>query len=157
MVTISIREAAFIDIPAMHDVRLAVRENRLADPSWLTPEVYRAYLADTGAGNTWVAEIDGELAGFCVGRIAEADLWALFVDPAREGRGVGRALLAVATQWLFARGAASIALTTSPDTRADHFYASAGWQRGDIDHKGEVAYRLSAASRASLALQETPC
>jgi GNAT superfamily N-acetyltransferase len=152
---VNIREATAADIDAMHRIRLAVRENRLSDPGWLTAEVYRAYLADAGKGNSWVVEVDGQVAGFCVGRLAEADLWALFIDPAHEGRGLGRALLDVATRWLFARGVASIGLTTTPASRADRFYAAAGWQRGGIDAKGEVAYRLVDAARPLP--QESPC
>ena len=157
MTALRIREATHADIAPMHRIRLDVRENRLSDPSWLTPQVYARYLADADAGNTWVAEVDGAIAGFSVGRVAEADIWALFVDPAHEGRGIGRALLEVATRWLFARGVAAIALTTTPATRADRFYATAGWQRGDIDGKGEVTYRLSGVARTNNAAQETPC
>ena len=157
MTAMRIREATPADIDAMHRIRMDVRENRLSDPAWLTPDVYRACLAEAGTANTWVAEVDGRIAGFCTGRVAQADVWALFVDPAREGLGIGRALLDVATRWLFARGVATIALTTTPSTRADRFYAAAGWERGGIDAKGEVAYRLQDSPRASNTTSETPC
>ena len=150
-----IREATPADIGQMHRIRVAVRENRLSDPSWLTPEVYRACLADAGSANTWVAEIDDRIVGFCTGRTAQGDIWALFVDPAHEGLGCGRALLDVATRWLFARGVGTIGLTTSPATRADHFYAEAGWERGGTDAKGEVTYRLHEHQRASVSREAT--
>jgi GNAT superfamily N-acetyltransferase len=137
-----IREATAGDIDAMHRIRMAVRENRLTDPSWLTPEVYRACLSDAGGASTWVCEVDGRPAGFSTARVSERDIWALFVDPGHEGRGIGRALIDVATRWLFERGVAEIELGTTPDTRADRFYRDAGWRRGETTAKGEVMYRL---------------
>jgi GNAT superfamily N-acetyltransferase len=153
-----IREAVADDIAPMHAIRMAVRENRLADPGWLTPAMYRACLADTGVANTWVSESDGVMTGFCAVRIAERDIWALFVDPDREGQGAGRALLDTATRWMFGRGIAAIELSTTPDTRADRFYRDAGWQRGELTAKGEVMYRLpSPSARVDPVSETAPC
>ncbi len=155
---VRIREATADDIAAMHRIRMAVRENRLADPSWLTPEVYRGCLADSGVANTWVSEADGAISGFCVARVPEADIWALFVDPGHEGRGVGRALLETAVRWMHSRGVATIALGTTPDTRADRFYAAAGWARGESTAKGEVMYRLpNPSARVETVSGTAPC
>lgn len=153
-----IREATAADIDAMHRIRMDVRENRLGDPSWLTPAVYRACLSGGGVANTWVAEVDGRVAGFSVGRVPERDIWALFVDPAQERRGIGRALIDAATRWLFERGVAVIELSTTPGTRADCFYRAAGWQRGETTTKGEVMYRLPNPSTRVEPVSETaPC
>lgn len=138
-----LREATIDDIPAMHRIRLVVRENRLRDTSWLTPEVYEACLKPTGTANTWVAEVDGDIAGFATARSPEADVWALFVDPAHEGQGIGRALLDRAVAWLFERGADEVVLATGPGTRADAFYREAGWRRGETLDNGDVRYRLA--------------
>ncbi|MBL8264673.1 MAG: GNAT family N-acetyltransferase [Xanthomonadaceae bacterium] len=137
-----VREAVDADIPAMHAIRMDVRENTLSDPSWLTPEVYRAHLGNAGASNSWVCEQDGRILGFSVARLAQADIWALFVDPEQEGLGIGRRLIAVATDWLFAQGIDTVSLSTSPDTRADAFYRANGWHRGELTDKGEVMFRL---------------
>lgn len=139
----TLREATAADIPHMHRIRLAVRENRLSDPSWLTPAVYEACLRTTGNANTWVAEREGGIAGFATARIAEGDIWALFVDPAHEGHGLGRALLDRAVHWLFERGAEGVVLATGPGTRADDFYRRAGWVRGETLDNGDVRYRLA--------------
>lgn len=153
-----IREATAGDIDAMHRIRMAVRENRLTDPSWLTPAMYRACLSDSGVANSWVAEVEGRLAGFSVGRIPERDIWALFVDPAHEGRGIGRALIDTATRWLFERGVPTVELSTTPGTRADRFYREAGWQRGETTAKGEIMYRLPNPSARVEPVSETaPC
>ncbi|MFD0726206.1 ACT domain-containing protein [Lysobacter brunescens] len=139
---IRVREAVDTDIPAMHAIRMDVRENTLSDPSWLTPDVYRAHLGGAGASNSWVCERDARILGFSVARQAQADIWALFVDPANEGQGIGRRLIAVATDWLFAQGVDIVSLSTAPDTRADTFYRANGWQRGEFTDKGEVMFRL---------------
>lgn len=144
--TMRVREAADADIPAMHAIRMDVRENTLSDPSWLTPDVYRAHLGNAGASNSWVCEHDGRILGFSVARQAQADIWALFVDPAHEGRGIGRRLIAAATEWLFAQGVDTVSLSTTPDTRADAFYRANGWQRGELTDKGEVMFHLARPS-----------
>ena len=138
----NIREAIFEDIAAMHAIRIGVRENKLSDPSWLTHEVWSSCLAGRSPANTWVSEADGKVVGFSVARIAEADIWALFVDPVAEGRSHGKNLLRVASDWLFAQGVIEIRLSTTVDTRADAFYRQQGWQRGELTPKGEVVYRL---------------
>lgn len=141
-----VREAVDADIPAMHAIRMDVRENTLSDPSWLTLDVYRAHLGNAGASNSWVCEHDGRILGFSVARKAQADIWALFVDPAHEGRGIGRRLIAAATEWLFAQGVDTVSLSTTPDTRADAFYRANGWQRGELTDKGEVMFHLARPS-----------
>jgi GNAT superfamily N-acetyltransferase len=147
---IRVREAGVADIAAMHAIRMDVRENILSDPSWLTPDVYRAHLGGAGASNSWVCERDGRILGFSVARQAQADIWALFVDPAHEGLGIGRRLVAAATDWLFAQGVDIVSLSTTPDTRADAFYRANGWQRGELTDKGEVMFRLPRPSSHSL-------
>lgn len=137
-----IREATADDIGAMHAIRLDVRENRLSDPSWLTHEVWSSCLVGRSPANTWVCEASGRIVGFSVARIAEADIWALFIDPASEGQGHGKRLLRIASDWLFAQGVTEIHLGTGVHTRADAFYRQQGWQRGELTPKGEVVYRL---------------
>ncbi|GHA77159.1 GNAT family N-acetyltransferase [Cognatilysobacter bugurensis] len=153
-----VREAVEDDIAPMHAIRLAVRENVLSNPSWLTAEVYRGCLAAAGAACTWVAELDGRVVGFSTARLDQRDIWALFVDPACEGRGIGRALLDAATAWLFARGVDTIELGTTPDTRADRFYRDAGWRRGEMSPRGDVIFRLSHPSMAApISLETASC
>jgi GNAT superfamily N-acetyltransferase len=135
------REANSADIPALSAVRLSVRENRLSDPGRITYEMYRAYLSELGKG--WLCEVEGEVVGFSVASAGDATIWALFVKQEYEGRGIGTTLLKLATDWLFARGATSIRLSTAAQTRADRFYQRAGWQRGEIKSNGEVRYMLA--------------
>jgi GNAT superfamily N-acetyltransferase len=134
------RDATIEDIPALSELRLSVRENALSDPNRITSEMYRAYLSDFGKG--WLCEDEGLVVGFSVASSRDASIWALFVRQEYEGKGVGTKLLGLATQWLFEQGAQSISLSTAIGTRADAFYARAGWQRGDTRSDGEVVYTL---------------
>lgn len=137
---VRVRVAAEDDIPAMHRIRLAVRENRLTDPALVQPDDYRFMLGPDGRG--WVAEVDGRIAGFAVADLRRGNVWALFVAPEREGRGIGRRLHDGMMDWLFAAGAERVWLSTDPGTRAEAFYRAAGWVRAG-DHRGEARYELS--------------
>lgn len=122
-----LRRARSADIPAMSAIRLSVTENVLSDPTRVTLRMYEDYLDRDGRG--WVAEMDGEIAGFSYADRHEASIWALFISPRYEGRGLGKALLDLATTWLFELGHPRITLGTTPGTRADRFYAAQGWTR----------------------------
>lgn len=124
------------DIAAMHRVRIAVRENRLSDPSRITEADYVAHLTKLGRG--WVAELDGAIAGFAAGRATDGNIWALFVDPACEGRGCGTRLHDVMVSWLFAQGLGRLWLSTEPGTRAERFYLRRGWVADPPHPPGEV-------------------
>lgn len=133
------RRARRADIPAMSAIRLSVRENVLSDPSRVTLQMYEDYLERDGHG--WVAEIDGEVAAFCYADRSRASIWALFVSPRHEGRGLGQGLLALAVSWLFELGHRRITLSTTPGTRADRFYTKQGWTRMP-EGGAEVGYVL---------------
>ena len=97
------RRATSHDIPAMSAIRLAVRENVLSNPNRITAQMYEDYLDLLGRG--WVAEIDGRVVGFSYANKTDASIWALFIAPEYEGRGLGKRLLDLATGWLFEQGA----------------------------------------------------
>lgn len=142
------REATIHDIAALSEIRLSVRENVLSDQRKVTHEMYAAYLSGSGKG--WLCEVDGEVVGFSVASLNPASIWALFVKPGYEGRGIGTRLLQLATGWLFGMGASKISLSTGAHTRADRMYERLGWKRGDeINPDGEVVYQLDNSSRTS--------
>jgi GNAT superfamily N-acetyltransferase len=134
------RDANIEDIPALSELRLSVKENALSDPSRITFEMYRAYLTECGKG--WLCEINGAVIGFSVASAKDASIWALFVRQEYEGKGVGKKLLSLVSQWLFETGASKITLSTATGTRADEFYKRSGWLRGEIGSNGEVVYTL---------------
>ena len=129
----------------MSRIRLAVRENVLSNPARITEAMYRDYLDALGRG--WVAEQDGAVIGFSYADSTDSSIWALFVDPAREGRGAGKRLLRLAVDWLFEIGHPEVRLGTQAHTRADRFYAAQGWTREDMKDEIEVWYRLRRADR----------
>ncbi|MAM60422.1 GNAT family N-acetyltransferase [Maritimibacter sp. UBA3975] len=70
-------------------------------------------------------------AGFAIGRAiaGEAELITIAVDPARQGRGAGRVLLAAFEDTARRRGAVSAFLEVAADNAAGlALYRSAGWQ-----------------------------
>lgn len=107
--------------------RLSVVENVLYDPARVTLQMYEDFLERDGRGR--VADDDGVVLAFCYANRHKGSIWALFVDPHHEGRGLGKALLDLAVGWLFELGHQRITLGTTPGTRADRFYAARGWTR----------------------------
>ena len=133
------RIATLADVPGMHVVRRAVRENRLTTGR-ITEASYAPEIGQTGRG--WVVEREGAIAGFAVGNVVTGNIWALFVHPDHEGHGVGRALHDVMVAWLFDQGLTRLHLTTEPETRAQRFYERAGWVRTGEDEHGDAAFEL---------------
>ena len=133
-----IEAATLAHIPAMHAVRLVVRENRLSDPARITEESYRRYVV---AGSAWVAVgADRAVLGFAVVDRTHAGVWALFVHPDREGAGIGRALHDTLLDWAQRQGLATLWLTTAPGTRAEQFYLNAGWRKTGSSPAGEIRF-----------------
>ena len=140
-----IRAAALTDVDRMHQIRMSVRENQLRDPTRVTVADYARYLAAPGA--SWVAEMDGRVAGFAIADVASRSIWALFVDPEYEGRGLGRQLLSKVVEYLFASSAEPINLSTEPGTRAERLYLRSGWtHRGSLS-TGESWLSCAAETR----------
>jgi RimJ/RimL family protein N-acetyltransferase len=134
-----LRQAVRADIPGMHRVRLAVRENRLTS-SVIREEHYVPEIEVTGRG--WVITEAGRVVAFAVGNREAKNIWALFVDPERDGRGYGRRLHDAMVEWLFSQGVAFIWLSTDPGTRAQRFYEAAGWRFCRVLPDGEHHYEL---------------
>lgn len=127
-----LRVATVHDVPAMHAIRLAVRENVLSDPSKVRPSDYEPFLAARGKG--WVHVLDRAITGFAIADAETRSIWALFVAPTFERRGIGRGLHDVMVDWLFRSDSRPVWLTTEPRTRAARMYAALGWS-----HVGETA------------------
>ncbi|PRC94872.1 GNAT family N-acetyltransferase [Solimicrobium silvestre] len=138
--TLTFRRATPDDISSMSHIRLAVKENILSNPRIITPQMYLDYLDKLGRG--WVCENAGHIVGFSYAAHEDSSIWALFVLPEQEGLGIGKQLLNLATDYLFGLGNDQIKLGTTPNTRADRFYAASGWERGEMKNAKEVAYVL---------------
>jgi GNAT superfamily N-acetyltransferase len=139
-----LRQAEARDIPAIQRVRASVRENRLLSTVISDDDVRKA-IELTGRG--WVVESDGEVVAFAICNATDGNVWALFVHPDHERRGHGRRLHDAMVAWLWSRGVEHLWLTTQPGTRAEEFYATAGWVRTGLTSRGEIRFELSAPSR----------
>ncbi|WP_353185214.1 GNAT family N-acetyltransferase [Bosea sp. (in: a-proteobacteria)] len=132
-----IRQASLADQPRIHAIRMGVRENVLDDPSLVTAEEVDWYREQA---IFLVCESAGEVVGFACANHQNGLVWALFVDPAREGRGHGRALLDETLARLKAAGHAQAWLTTGGGTRAERFYRRHGWREMGRSLDGQIVF-----------------
>lgn len=144
--TSTLRQAERHDVPGIQRVRHAVKENRLNSGVITDADVLDA-IERTGRG--WVMEVEAQIVGFAVGNGQTGNVWALFVDPAHEGQGHGRRLHDTMVGWMWSCGLSLLWLSTEPGTRAERFYARAGWQTCGLLPNGELRFeqRVPASSR----------
>lgn len=135
------REAEVTDIEQLFRVRLSVQENVLSDPALITHNDYKEYLTVRGKG--WVCEADGTLVGFAVADLKAHNIWALFVQPAWEGKGIGTALHHLILDWYFGQTGETVWLGTAPHSRAESFYRKRGWRETDRRPNGEIRFELT--------------
>src|ERR1051326_3232803 len=138
------REASAGDIPQIQIVRNSVKENTLSDPGLVTDEDCENYLHNRGKG--WVCEIENRIVGFAIVDVVNHNVWALFVQPGFDGKGVGKKLHDAMLDWYFAQTNSAIWLGTAPDTRAEKFYRQAGWKETGIHGKGEIKFEMTVAN-----------
>lgn len=135
------REATVADIPQIQVVRHSVRENVLSDPSLVTDKDCEEYLTQRGKG--WVCEIEGTVVGFSVADLEENNIWALFVHPEHEAKGIGKRLQSEMLDWYFSNTKEKVWLGTSPNTKAEKFYRMSGWKEVGTHGKGEIKFEMS--------------
>jgi GNAT superfamily N-acetyltransferase len=135
----TIRPATLGDIPRIFEIRNSVGENRLSDPSVVTEAHVASFIANEAL---WVwQEADGIVTGFAGSDRRDGSIWALFVAPGHEGKGIGRALLKHACDALRAAGHTAAILTTEPGTRAERHYRADGWSVSGTSPQGELIFR----------------
>jgi GNAT superfamily N-acetyltransferase len=140
----TLRQALRTDVSGIQRVRHSVKENRLTSRVIGDAEVVDAI---ERSGRGWVAECDNTVVGFAIGNAQNGNIWALFVDPEYEARGLGRLLHDAMVAWLWSRGLRGLWLTTQPATRAQRFYERAGWQNRGLLPSGEILFELGAPGR----------
>ena len=107
-----IREASSADWPRIYPFFAAIVDagNTYAYPSDHSPERARPWWMEEPPGQTVVAEHDGLVLGSAKmgpnrpGRGAHIATASFMVDPAQQGRGVGKALGAYAVEWARSHG-----------------------------------------------------
>lgn len=135
------RIATPADIPQIQRVRHAVKENTLSDPSLVPDRDVEDYITRRGRG--WVAEESGCISGFAIVSVLDRNVWALFVLPEAEKKGIGRKLHSMMMNWYFSQTEQEIWLSTAPGTRAEGFYISAGWTPAGNHGKGERKFIMT--------------
>jgi GNAT superfamily N-acetyltransferase len=138
--TLQFREANVKDIPAMQVLRHLVKENVLSNPALVTDRDCAEYLTVRGKG--WVCEAGSELVGFGIADLLGNSIWALFVLPGWEGKGIGRTLQGLMLKWYFTQTRKTIWLTTAPHTRAETFYRKSGWRETAREGNGEIRFEM---------------
>lgn len=129
-----VRRAIEADRERISEIRFSVKENVLRDRSRVTHDMITWFMTNPGI---WLWEEDGKVLGFSAADTRDGTIFALFIDPAHEGRGIGRALFAKALDSLREAGHREGSLTTQPGSRADRFYQKAGWKVIGTSERGE--------------------
>ena len=133
----AVRRAEQSDVCRIMEIRHSVRENRLSDPNRVTAADCCAFIARS---EIWVWSENDTVQGFGAGDTRDGWVWALFVAPDYEGRGIGRSLLPLACDTIRRAGYTVAHLSTEPGTRAERFYLAHGWTVTGRNQKGELVF-----------------
>ena len=134
------REAKLEDIPQIQIVRNSVTENTLSNPALVTDEDCKEFLFERGKG--WVCEIDNQIVGFSIADLKEHNIWALFVHPSYDKKGIGKELHKMMLNWYFSQTKNKVWLGTDPGTRAESFYKKQGWRNVGM-HGKETKFEMN--------------
>lgn len=134
------REAHTSDIPQIQLVRHAVKENRLSDPSLVPDHDVAEYITSRGKG--WVCEINDAIVGFAIADLIDNNIWALFIHPDFEAKGIGKKLHRMMMDWYFLHSNETVWLGTEPNSRAEKFYRMQGWKEVGVHGKGEIKFEM---------------
>lgn len=135
------REARIEDIEQIQVVRNLVKENTLSNPGLVTDDDCREFLFERGKG--WVCEVEGRIVGFAIADLRENNIWALFLKPEFEGRGIGRQMHRMMLDWYFSQTQKTVWLGTAFNTRAEAFYRKAGWTEAGLHGTKEIKFEMS--------------
>jgi GNAT superfamily N-acetyltransferase len=136
-----IRQANIEDIKQIQVVRNSVTENVLSNPNRVTDKDCEEYITVRGKG--WVCEIDWQIVGFAIADLIDHNIWALFLHPAFEKKGIGRQLHDIMLDWYFSQTKEKVWLSTAFNTRAEQFYRTAGWKEVGTHGTEEIKFEMT--------------
>ena len=134
------REAQPGDIAQIQTVRNLVKENTLSNSALVSDKDVEEFLFMRGKG--WVCEIDKLVVGFAIVDLKEHNIWALFVHPDYDTKGIGKKLHGLMMRWYFTQTKETVWLGTAPGTRAEKFYRMQGWKEVGVHGKGEIKFEM---------------
>jgi N-acetylglutamate synthase-like GNAT family acetyltransferase len=128
---LTIRVAEEIEQKALEALQWRASLNNPTDRDALlaTPDAIELPLDQISDGGVFVAEREGVIAGFAAVLLradGQADLDALFVEPARWRSGVGRSLVEYCRLYARKQGATILHVIGNPD--AKDFYTACGFE-----------------------------
>lgn len=137
----NIRIAQPKDVETLFEIRTSIVENyqsreEIAELG-ITPESVTTMLETDCCA--WIAEIDDQAIGFSIASATEKTIFGIFVLPAFEGRGAGRALMQVTETWFWSKEIEEIWLVTgnNPNFRAYGFYLHLNWIPIGVESEGD--------------------
>lgn len=137
------RMATVEDVESLFEIRTSVAQNHLSreqmDALGITAQVLNSAIKEGPC--VWIAEVDERPVAFSMIDRDEGEVFAMFVRPAYENRGLGRLLMAAAEAELF-RAHERIFLVTDgrQEIRANGFYQRLGWTVVDRVDARDVRY-----------------
>jgi len=96
----------------------------------------------TKRGTGFVCEIDDNIVGFSIVDFIENNVWALFLLPEHEGKGIGKKLHQLMLDEYFSKTEKTIWLSTETNSRAELFYKKQGWKNVGF-HGEEIKLEMS--------------
>jgi GNAT superfamily N-acetyltransferase len=136
-----IRVATVNDIKQIQIIRNSVTENRLSNPLLITDAAVEEKMTIKGKG--WVYETEKMIGGFAIADVQANNIWALFLLPNIEGKGIGKALHNIMMDWYFTQTNETCWLSTDPESRAAIFYKRQGWKEIGTYGKAEIKLEIS--------------
>lgn len=124
------RMATVEDVESLFEIRTSVAQNHLSreqmDALGITPQVVSSAIREGPC--VWIAEVDERPVAFSMIDRDEGEVFAMFVRPAYENRGLGRLLMAAAEAELFQTHERIFLVTDGrQEIRANGFYQRLGW------------------------------
>ncbi len=129
------RRAVTSDIPTLHGLANTATENRVVEDLDAFARILQGHIDQD---HCWVWAIGNTVIGFATADTHQGTIEIVFVDPAGQGRGIGRALLRRACDDLLRAGHRYGSLVTARETRAETFYRDLGWREDGDAGPGSV-------------------
>lgn len=148
--SMQLRPARPEDVEAIFAVRCAVKENHMSREELAELDITSASVTEMITGGDFivpVAVVEGQIVGFAMAQVSEGYLFALFIHPDYEDKGLGRTLMEV-VEFEFAKHGvreAWLATGSEPGIRAPGFYRHLGWVECGVMDDGQLKFRKALA------------